>query len=134
MHSESQTFLIIYLFLMYLFLTAPTKIRELTTASPPSSSTIHISWKQPIPSNGRLSNYTVQYRALNSNITSKNLSTIHNDIKITDLIPFTPYDIRVSFPNRTLLKCNEISLNRTLLLSVLINIIFFKPRTAVCLF
>ena len=97
MHSDSQTFLMIDLFLMYLFLTAPTKIRELTTASPPSSTTIHISWKRPIPSNGRLSNYTIQYRALNSDITSKDLSTILNDIEITDLIPFTTYDIRVSF-------------------------------------
>ena len=73
---------------------APTEVRNLTVSFPPSSTTVHISWKQPIPSNGKLSNYTVQYRVLNSNITLTNL-TIDNEIEITNLKPFTDYEIRV---------------------------------------
>ena len=66
------------------------------TASQLSSTSLRILWKQPMPSNGKLSNYTIQYRA-NSSTTLKNLTTMENQINITNLKPFTVYKIRVSF-------------------------------------
>ena len=50
-----------------------------------------------MPSNGKLSNYTVEYRMSNSSTVSKNtIATIENEIEIKDLKPFTAYEIRVN--------------------------------------
>ena len=83
---------------LYFYL-APSKILEVTTASITTSSTLHLSWQRPIPSNGKLSNYTIQYRLSNSNTSMKELDTVNNEIEFMELQPFTVYQIRVCNSN-----------------------------------
>ena len=47
-------------------ITVPSKILLVTKVSAPTSTTLHLSWEPPVPSNGILSNYNIQYNLRNN--------------------------------------------------------------------